>query len=87
MDDCAIQATLPLWTTAREYWIAAIIIIFSIKIFGDGFSTICPPVEIIAESEVYDKMNDPVADINEHNLPWEVAQVVVIRQPHEDLEA
>ena len=61
-----------------ELKLAAVVEVFTIFEFGDGVRTVCPSVKLEAETEVRNQMNDPIADVDEHDFPWEVAQVVVV---------
>ena len=78
MDCCTILGSGSLRTGTCEFKLAAVVEVFSIFEFGDGVGTVCPSVELETETEVRNQMDDPIADVDEHDFPWEVAQIVVV---------
>ena len=87
MHCCAILGSSSLWTSSSELILAAVVIVLSILVLRDCVSAVSPPMKLEAEGKVYEEVNHPVANVDEHHFPWEVAQVVVVRQPHEYLES
>ena len=82
----AILGACSLRTSSTELILAAVVIVFTIFVFRDCISSVSPSVELEAESEIDDEMEEPVAGVDEHDFPREVAKVVVVWQPNEDLE-
>ena len=65
---------------------AAVVNVFSVQILRDCINTVCPSVEVVAESYPYAKMQKIESYIYEHDFPREVSKVVVTRPEHGHLE-
>ena len=78
MDCCTILGSSSLRSSTCELIGATVVEVFTIFEFRDGIGTVSPPVELETEAEIHNQMNQPIADVDKHDFPWEVVKVVVV---------